>query len=95
MEPVSFAADGELPAELTVEMYCRVHAKIWLIMRHDLYVAIQKRKEELHVSGVLPGADFARLLGQIAATFENCRLTVFCKMMGDDEIEEDKMHEYM
>ena len=66
---ISFADD--IPEELTAEKYLLMYKKIWSILRHDIYIEVKRRANELRVANdQLPETEFNKICEEVFKNFE-------------------------
>ena len=92
IEHLSF--ENEIPEDLTADKYLLMYKKIWAVIRHDLWKEIESKKKELR-QGNLDPKEFDRLYEEVHKKFEDIRVEVYEKIMGDSTITQPKAREYM
>ena len=94
IEHLSF--EDEIPDDLTAEKYLIMYKKIWAVIRHDLWKEIERKKRELRVSDLdAKSGVFDTLYEEVHKKFEDIRVEVYEKIMGDSTITQTKAREYM
>ena len=91
IEHLSF--EDDIPEELTADKYLLMYKKIWAIIRHDLYKAIQLKKKELRVND-LPSVEFDKLYEETHKKFEEVRVDVYHLIMGE-EVKQSEARQWM
>ena len=75
--------EKEIPEELTADKYLLMYKKIWAIIRHDIWKAVQAKKTELRVND-LPTVEFDKIYEEAHKKFENVRVDVYHLIMGEE-----------
>lgn len=82
----------ELPDKLDPKMYIAIYRKIWAAIRHNLWKALEERKEELRCgpNENLPQNEFIKIQNEQHENFEQVRNDVWELMMDERVIPSEK-----